>query len=165
MVPQTQEQALKKLKIILFLIGFCIAFLLFISIAVLFTDEPPVGAVLFVLAGAGFMVWVFKSALKSYKLAKTDFAQYQEIVRKAEQEGAQQREQMAQNYYKEQQRQNELKSKRSDLSAKGIPSCPKCGSTSIATVNRGYSVVTGFIGSGNAVNVCQNCGHRFTPGT
>lgn len=44
------------------------------------------------------------------------------------------------------------------------PHCPKCGSTSIATVNRGYSIISGFIGSGKAVNVCQNCGHRFKPG-
>lgn len=44
------------------------------------------------------------------------------------------------------------------------PHCPKCSSTSIATVNRGYSIILGFIGSGKAVNVCQNCGHRFKPG-
>ena len=44
------------------------------------------------------------------------------------------------------------------------PHCPKCGSTSIATVNRGYSIISGFIGSGKAVNICQNCGHRFKPG-
>lgn len=42
--------------------------------------------------------------------------------------------------------------------------CPKCGSTRIATVNRGFSLVWGFVGSGNAVNVCQKCGHKFAPG-
>ena len=42
--------------------------------------------------------------------------------------------------------------------------CPKCGSESIATVNRGYSLFWGFLGSGQPVNVCQKCGHKFKPG-
>ena len=42
--------------------------------------------------------------------------------------------------------------------------CPKCGSSSIATINRGYSFVWGFLGSGSARNVCQKCGHKFIPG-
>ena len=43
------------------------------------------------------------------------------------------------------------------------PRCPKCGSTAIATVNRGFSIITGFIGSGSARNVCQKCGHKWDP--
>ena len=46
-----------------------------------------------------------------------------------------------------------------------IPCCPKCSSTAIATVNRGYSIVWGFWGSGTPMNVCQACGHKFKPGT
>lgn len=46
-----------------------------------------------------------------------------------------------------------------------VPCCPKCGSTAIATVNRGFSIVWGFLGSGAPVNVCQACGHKFKPGT
>lgn len=42
--------------------------------------------------------------------------------------------------------------------------CPKCKSTSVATVNRGFSIVTGFIGSGSPRNVCQNCGYKWKPG-
>lgn len=45
-----------------------------------------------------------------------------------------------------------------------IPHCPRCGSTAIATTSRGYSVLWGFVGSGNPMNVCQNCGHKFKPG-
>lgn len=45
-----------------------------------------------------------------------------------------------------------------------IARCPKCGSTSVATVNRGYSLVWGFIGSGKPINVCQACGYKFKPG-
>lgn len=42
--------------------------------------------------------------------------------------------------------------------------CPKCGSSSIATINRGYSLMWGFLGSGSPRNVCQKCGHKFIPG-
>ena len=44
------------------------------------------------------------------------------------------------------------------------PCCPKCGSTSIATINRGYTLTWGFLGSGKPVNVCQACGFKFKPG-
>lgn len=47
---------------------------------------------------------------------------------------------------------------------KKVPRCPKCGSTSIGTTTRGFSLVTGFIGSGKPMNVCQNCGHKWKPG-
>ncbi len=43
------------------------------------------------------------------------------------------------------------------------PKCPKCGSTSISTVNRGYSIVWGLLGSGTPMNVCQSCGHKWDP--
>ncbi|MBQ7326936.1 MAG: ribosomal protein L7/L12 [Clostridia bacterium] len=45
------------------------------------------------------------------------------------------------------------------------PCCPRCGSTSIATVNRGYSYVWGLLGSGSPRNVCQACGHKWKPGS
>lgn len=44
-----------------------------------------------------------------------------------------------------------------------IVRCPKCNSSSIATINRGFSIITGFIGSGNPRNVCQNCGYKWKP--
>ena len=43
------------------------------------------------------------------------------------------------------------------------PKCPKCGSTAIGVANRGYSLVWGFIGSGKSMNVCKNCGHKWSP--
>lgn len=43
------------------------------------------------------------------------------------------------------------------------PHCPKCGSTSISTINKGFSVITGFIGSGSPRNVCQKCGYKWKP--
>ena len=50
-----------------------------------------------------------------------------------------------------------------EIKANTAPRCPKCGSTYVSTVNRGYSIVWGFIGSGNAMNVCQKCGHKWKP--
>ncbi len=41
--------------------------------------------------------------------------------------------------------------------------CPKCGSKAISTGNRGYSFVTGFLGSGKTVNRCANCGYKWSP--
>ena len=43
--------------------------------------------------------------------------------------------------------------------------CPKCGSTSIQTNNRGFSFLTGFVGSGSPRNVCQKCGFKWKPGS
>lgn len=41
--------------------------------------------------------------------------------------------------------------------------CPKCGSTSITAGQRGFSLLTGFIGSGKTVNRCSNCGYKWKP--
>lgn len=42
--------------------------------------------------------------------------------------------------------------------------CPKCGSTNITTGQRGYSLLTGFLGSSKTMNRCGNCGYKWTPG-
>lgn len=41
--------------------------------------------------------------------------------------------------------------------------CPKCGSTSVTTTTRGYSLMLGFIGSGKVINICGNCGNKWKP--
>lgn len=46
---------------------------------------------------------------------------------------------------------------------KDNPQCPKCGSTSITAGQRGYSLLTGFIGSSKTVNRCANCGYKWKP--
>lgn len=43
------------------------------------------------------------------------------------------------------------------------PHCPNCSSTDIGVVNKGYSLLTGFIGSGKPMNVCKNCGFKWDP--
>lgn len=44
-----------------------------------------------------------------------------------------------------------------------ILKCPKCGSTSVTTGTRGFSIITGFLGSGTVMNMCGNCGHKWKP--
>lgn len=41
--------------------------------------------------------------------------------------------------------------------------CPKCGSTNVSTGARGYSMITGFVGSGKTVNRCGKCGNVWKP--
>ena len=41
--------------------------------------------------------------------------------------------------------------------------CPRCGSESIATGQRCYSLLTGFLGSGKTVNRCANCEYKWKP--
>lgn len=42
--------------------------------------------------------------------------------------------------------------------------CPKCGSTHIHAEKRGWSVLTGLIGSAAIVVTCLKCGSQFPPG-
>lgn len=44
-----------------------------------------------------------------------------------------------------------------------VPHCPKCGSTAITAGQKGYSLLTGFLGSNKTVNRCANCGHTWQP--
>lgn len=63
-----------------------------------------------------------------------------------------------------QKKQNEKEHKRQEyLAHKDDPRCPKCGSTSITTGQRGYSLLTGFFGSGKTVNRCAKCGYKWKP--
>jgi Uncharacterized protein conserved in archaea len=42
-----------------------------------------------------------------------------------------------------------------------ITRCPRCGSTNIQIVKRGWRITTGFIGSGKNERVCVNCMKKF----
>ncbi len=105
------------------------------------------------------------SSFKDYNLAKKNFEEYRVKTLKEQKEAKDRKD--AYNAQKEQEQKREaekeaaLRARRAEYSAKGLPSCPKCGSPAIATVNRGYSLVWGFIGSGKPVNVCQKCGYKW----
>lgn len=42
--------------------------------------------------------------------------------------------------------------------------CPKCGSASITTGLKWFSLLTGFLGSNKTVNRCASCGYSWKPG-
>lgn len=44
------------------------------------------------------------------------------------------------------------------------PICPKCGSTDVADGTRGYTLTTGFVGSGNFRYICKKCNFKWKPG-
>lgn len=90
----------------------------------------------------------YKDAVSDYNLSQTDFRAYQQKIISAENARKAEAARIA---YE--------KAKKATAPEK----CPKCGSTAIATVNRGYSLVWGFIGSGKPMNVCQKCGYKFDP--
>lgn len=39
--------------------------------------------------------------------------------------------------------------------------CPRCGSNEFTLLNRGYSIFTGFLGSGKVKRVCNRCKKEF----
>lgn len=39
--------------------------------------------------------------------------------------------------------------------------CPRCGGTEYTMMNRGFSIWTGFLGSGKAKRVCNRCKREF----
>ena len=71
---------------------------------------------------------------------------------------AEKKEKLEQELLKEKARQEQLEF------AKKPVECPMCGSKNIGVVNRGFSLIWGFAGSGSARNVCQKCGYRWKPG-
>lgn len=50
----------------------------------------------------------------------------------------------------------------SEAKAKEVSiSCPRCGCSEFTLLNRGYSVWTGFLGSGKVKRVCNKCKKEF----
>lgn len=57
----------------------------------------------------------------------------------------------------------QLHANRVQASQANAVKCPRCGSTAVTAGKRGYSLITGFIGSGKTVNRCAKCGHKWKP--
>lgn len=136
----------------LFCIGFQFAY-----------NQHTFWAYLFMFAGIG-AIWILAKVAeaqakrkKDLKLAKTNYQAYID--------SEEEKTRLAQKQWSEAARKNEeIEKRKAECRQKGVPCCPKCGSSSIATINRGYSMVSGFIGSGKPVNVCQMCGYKWQIG-
>lgn len=63
-----------------------------------------------------------------------------------------------------QKRYDEYLAKQKAEEEKNTVRCPRCGSTQITTGQRGYSLLTGFLGSNKTVNRCAACGYSWKPG-
>lgn len=48
--------------------------------------------------------------------------------------------------------------------SQNVVRCPKCGSTSVTTIERGYDIMWGWIGAAQKKNLCQKCGYKWRPG-
>lgn len=60
-------------------------------------------------------------------------------------------------------REFQCSKKGKNINLNNVLFCPRCGSTAITTGSRGYSLITGFIGSGKTVNRCGKCGYSWKP--
>lgn len=58
--------------------------------------------------------------------------------------------------------QNQMWKKNKERHNKPV-TCPHCGSNQITTGQRGFSMITGFIGSNKTVNRCAKCGYSWKP--
>lgn len=131
---------------IIFVLGFFTS--LFIS---------AVGALILVVGTSGFKD--YKKEKADYDLSASNYAAYRdEMIRRIDEEDSRQMR------LKHERNEREAAQKAERQRKLNEPvTCPQCGSTSIATVNRGYSIIWGFIGSGKPMNVCQKCGYKFDP--
>lgn len=50
-----------------------------------------------------------------------------------------------------------------DLKKNTTVKCPRCSSTEIVGTTRGFSIWTGFLGSGAYRNACKKCGYKWDP--
>lgn len=131
--------------------GFMIIFSLIIAMSI----EETFGQFVFILIAIGCGIWIMQSANKYYKrLENYNYSQ------------ANPDEYRRKETIKNLERRSLIQQKIRDIESESSRpvSCPKCGCTQISTINRGYSAMWGFIGSGKPVNVCQKCGYKWTPG-
>ena len=121
-----------------------------------------IGLFLFVLSI--FCICRTVTSISNYSLAQKDFDAYRRKMQEIQADMKRREEAAKRAQEAENRKQQEIQRKRAEYSKQGIATCPKCGSPSIATVNRGFSIIWGFYGSGKPINVCQKCGHKWEVG-
>ena len=53
--------------------------------------------------------------------------------------------------------------RRREEESKGVFTCPHCGSHAVTSGTKGFTLTTGFIGSGNVRLACMSCGKKWKP--
>lgn len=148
-VVQKPDAKLIKRELIIGCACICIGILWCLSLSIII-------GFLFILFGVCSIV-LYNNGKKDLQLAESDFDAYKALVAKREKQAEETKKLQA-----EARAEREAEKRRR---AKEPVRCPQCGSTSIATTNRGFSFFWGFLGSGKPMNVCQKCGYRFKPGS
>lgn len=104
------------------------------------------------------------NAIKVYELSTREFAEEYagdtinwDLFNKREEEW---QKRLQEDNERDRQRQAEEQARQDAINN---PRCPKCGSTAIDATQRGYSLLTGFFGSGKTMNYCKNCGYKWNP--
>lgn len=169
----TQQESIKKLKDIISSDAKFIPIFIFVIAAVIglwftpFIRNSEFLLMIMIAAAFGLLFLFamflggFFQRIKELKMAKNNYSKYlKHIMQKQQLEEKKRIEKIKQLEQEEKTRQI-IENRKAEYRAKGMAVCPKCGSPSISTINRGYSIVTGFVGSGKPVNVCQRCGHRW----
>lgn len=82
---------------------------------------------------------------------------------KIEMEHAKKQKQKDLEIRKQEQERAAIKNKVERLKKEGKVCCPRCCSESISAGTRGYTITTGFIGSGSVRCICMNCGLKWKP--
>lgn len=151
-IPIPTERELKRNKTEV-IVSMALGVLLFV-LGVIAAPLTEVIGVVFILCGFGSKT-TYERKKKDIELANSDFAAYRALVEKRKVQAEETRKRQAAAAAA---REAEKRRKASEPVR-----CPKCGSTSIATIARGYSLVWGIYGNGSPRNVCQKCGYRYKP--
>ncbi len=67
--------------------------------------------------------------------------------------------------FRSQVQQQKVAEKAVEEKSKPKLTCPKCGSSEVTEGTRGFTLTTGFLGSGNFRYVCKRCGNKWKPGS
>lgn len=167
---KTQEEGILLYRFAYIMLGICAVVGIAAVIVAFVIGEAAPGIFGSLMAGVG--IWKTKSFYLKYKELKEMNSKEFKKYKKAEEKAIElEHKKEEQRKLKEAQHQREINARRQELAAQGISSCPRCASTSIATVRSlpitsapGYSGVRELLGDCNTINVCQVCGQKFYPG-
>lgn len=152
------------------------AYFIFLIILIIFVDSDLTfgGKIFYVIFCGIFALGFYAAAMYNYDTYKelcdlknkNPSEYYNKMTQKEkEEENRRIQEKKEQEIRIKQQKQKEIeiKNKVQRLKAEGKVCCPRCGSESVSAGTRGYTITTGFIGSGKVRVVCLNCGYKWKP--
>lgn len=149
----------------------------FYGVLFIFIDSDDItigGKIMFIIFCALFALIFYASAAYSYDTYKelcelknkNPSVYYNKMMQKEKEDEArkiQEKKEQEIRIQQQKQREIEIKNKVRRLKAEGKVCCPRCGSESVAAGTRGFTITTGFVGSGKVRVICLNCGYKWKP--